>query len=268
MFEFDYEYIEGVYSQLITAKEVFATVLGIKILAAVLLLGHWYFKFFKSTDVKEGKEALKPPLTPYDIIKGVLMIVLIASYDQLLEFLDTILNAVTTQYTNIEPNIPKPDSEEIVGEDSLSWRAAMKQMADEIVRTLSDPTYPLLKLLEFLVWIGDMLIYGVFLVERFFFLGVLRVLGGIAIACSVLPKLEKWFMNWLGLYVAFYLLILPFFFINAFTNALYQHGETMINAISPFGATSPVLLILLIFILWVKWRLFKKSSQIVLKVFT
>jgi hypothetical protein len=118
------------------------------------------------------------------------------------------------------------------------------------------------------VWIGDMLIYGVFLVERFFFLGVLRVLGGIAIACSVLPKLEKWFMNWLGLYVAFYLLILPFFFINAFTNALYQHGETIINGISPFGATSPVLLILLIFILWVKWRLFKKSSQIVLKVFT
>jgi hypothetical protein len=81
------------------------------------------------------------------------MIVIIASYDQLLGVLDSVLNAITTQYTNIEPNIPKPDSEEIIGEDSLSWRAAMKQMADEIVRTLTDPTYPLLKLLN--SWYGS-----------------------------------------------------------------------------------------------------------------
>jgi hypothetical protein len=59
MFEFDYEYIEGVYSQLITTQAVFATVTGIKVLAVILLMGHWYVKFFKSTDVKEGKEALK-----------------------------------------------------------------------------------------------------------------------------------------------------------------------------------------------------------------
>jgi hypothetical protein len=54
MFEFDYEYIEGVYSQLITTQAVFATVTGIKVLAVILLMGHWYVKFFKSTDVKEG----------------------------------------------------------------------------------------------------------------------------------------------------------------------------------------------------------------------
>ncbi len=214
------------------------------------------------------------PVNPKDIMKGIGFIIILLSYDQLLAFMDYILGFVETYYANFQVK-PKDMGLETVDDipvdGNRDWTDTLKDAAFLVQKMISDPTYSLVQSAKGIAWFIDLLIFGTFIAERFFFLGILRILGGIALAFSIHPKLSKWFWNWLGLYFAIYLLIIPYFLVNAFTNVIYEKSEAIIENITGTtgtypGAYSP-LIIVVFFIIWVKFKLFKGSRDIVYKIF-
>lgn len=270
-FSFDYQFVKDVYDELIRSGHVFVAITGIKVLAVALLMLTWYNKFFKSMD-QHGEKTPKPPITPSDIYKGILIITLVGSYDQLLNVLDSLLGGIEQQYfaTSMHAKPLYLSSAELnEAANPPNWESSMKEMGSIVVEMLTDPFYLILKAFEAIFWVLDLILYGIFLAERFFFLGVLRVFGGLCIACLVVEKLEKWFWSWLSLYVAVYLVVIPFLLVNQFTTAMYDSVQRHINpTLDPENPDSLVLIIALIFVVALKAKLFGKANEILFKVFS
>lgn len=267
VFQFDYQFVNSVYQQLINTNQVFIPVMGIKIFAIALVLINWYNKFLKSTDDPDSK---RPPLKVRDYFTAIFIVAAISSYDQVLSFFDYILGSIENQYslTNQVKPFTLNNKDITQAEADKDWTTYLKEMGSIIVEIFYDPFYIVLKILESLAWLIDLLIYGSFLAERFFFLGIFRVFGGLTMAFMAFEKLEKWFWNWLGLYVAVYLTIIPYFLINAFTNKLYYYAQNKINPENDITFMDSLpMAIVLIFIAAVKLKLFTKSGQIVMKIF-
>ncbi len=260
----DYDFIQGVYAQMVATDPVFFAITGMKGLAVVLIVMRWYHKFFKSLDKDLGSEGKSFPLTPYDLLSGLALIVLVGAYDQLLGVLDHILGWMENQYIGfgVQPKLLELQ-DEVEPQKALGWQQSLVEIGGILRKLANDPLFLFLDLFEFLAWLGDTFMYGIFLTERFFFMGLLRVFGSLAIACSVMPKLEKWFWNWLSTYIALYLLAIPYFLINAFTFLLYQQFDTILV----YGPKSLLLTCVLLFITLVKFKLYAKAHQILFKIF-
>ena len=176
-----------------------------------------------------------------------------------------ILEAINLEYSNFSPLDFSPEEEEIVDEPDLGIPASVKLFATQAMNIFKDPAYIFLLLLEGIAWIIDTAIYGVFLLERFFFIGLLKVLGAIAIVLAVFEKFRDLFYKWMKLYISIYLLIFPFFLIIGFASHVTNFFKE--NADMPILGTQVNVVILSIMI-WLKLRLFKKSYDIVYKLFT
>ena len=270
-FKLDYDYVNGTYKDLISANNVFIAITGIKVLAVLFIIITWYNKFFKTL---EDPGANRPPITPYDLLRGIIICVAVASYDQILMLLDSLAGSIENQYIGFEVQpkalnlsdtiVPKTDGDS-------SWMDSIANGAQAWLEFVQDPFILLTKIAENVFYFIDTLVYGIYLAERFFFLGLLRVFGGLAIACFAIPKLEKWFWSWLSLYVTQYLLIIPFFLVNAFTNALYNTAYNQLNPPGPIGGTvgtGIVLTAILIFIVLIKIKLFKACAPMLGKLFS
>lgn len=266
MLKFDYTWIKEIYDNLIDLDEIFQIVTGLKILSVVLLLLYWYFKFIKFTDTNEGT-VKRSPLTPYDIIEGIFIVMLVISYDKILYQLDTWLNAIENFYAGFEVRSQALDisDTEITEENELTWTAAIKSIANALTEVIRDPFFLVLKFIEVIAWLIDLGIYVVFLAVRFFFIGLLRILGAVALACAVVPQLRKWFWNWLSLIVAVYLTIIPYMLINGFTNAIYDGAELALSLIPyPSGFAMSIVMFIIVAI---KLILYPKATQLIYKIF-
>ena len=91
MFKFDYTLILDIYNNLIDSEAVFIGISSVKAIGLAVLLIHWYNKFLKSTDDKE--KSLRP-LSPFDLLKGFIIIGMLVSYDYLLTFFDQLMNFI------------------------------------------------------------------------------------------------------------------------------------------------------------------------------
>jgi hypothetical protein len=282
--KFDYDFMNGVYQEVFEVEAVFLSVTGLKILAVCLVMFNWYHRFFKGTSSFEQKE--RAPITPYDIFKGIFLVAAISFYDTFLIGTDQVMKGIENQYKGFEATykgIPfdVPEIEETTDSD---WTSSFQEFANESLFMLEHPFFFMANALKGILSFVDILVYGVFLAERYFFLGLLRILGAFALACYAIPKLEKWFWQWFGLYISIYLLVIPYFLINAFTNTIYDRsvqqvgvGTEMVGAIrSMSGGTGLgadmfgglTTFIILAFCIWIKLKLYKKSHQIIFKIFS
>lgn len=267
---FDYQLVHSVYEGLFD-ENVFKVVAGLKLLCCSLLLVHFYIKFFAST---ADKEKTLRPLTPWDIFKGSAILLAVISYDYILAGLDMLLGAIEGEYRALATD-PKLGVLESMSTDGLmdekpsSADTATINIAATLANFFSSPAILLLKLVETIAAFIDLVMYGVFLAERFFFMGLLRVIGAIAIACAVIEKLERWFWNWLAAYTVFWLLAIPLMLANLFTNRLYEILETVMPVGIPSAADAGNLIkiVAVFFIVWVKLRVYAKSHSILFKVF-
>lgn len=270
---FDYQLVHSVYESLFDER-VFQVISGVKLLCICLLLMHFYIKFFASTTHKD-KASLLNPLSPWDIFKGIGILLAVVSYDYLLMGLDSILAAIEGEYRSFA-STPKLGVLDDMSVDALTedkpgnWTASVISIAAKIGDVLQNPASLVLKLVETIAAFLDLVMYAVFLTERFFFLGVLRVLGALAIACSVIEKLEKWFWSWLSTYTVFWLLAIPLMLANLFTNRLYENLSLAFPDSIPgmMGVGSMVRIIVVFFIVWVKLRVYRKSQELLFKVFS
>jgi|GEM_PF-6475768 len=261
----DYQFINNIYQKIFNSSTSFQAIVGMKLLCAILLVVWYYYKFFASTAKKDDTFS---PLSSFDIMKGVALLLTIAFYDQFLSLLDNIFSAIEGQYAtlSVEPrlgvlNEMSEDALEI--EKPKGWEAAIIELVYSLGSVLTSPLDLIFKVLEAVIGIIDYIMYALFLAERFFFIGVLRILGGLAIACAAIPKLEKWFWNWLSTYTALWLLAIPLMLGNFFTNEIYNNMQLGVGSVL-YGMR----LIMLTFIVWLKFKIFSKSQTYIFKIFS
>lgn len=261
----DYQFIHDIYQQVFNNSTAFQAVTGMKLLCAILLVIWYYYRFFASTAKKSDTFS---PLSPFDIMKGVGLMLTIAFYDQLLSLLDSLFSAIEGQYSTLASK-PRLGVLNDISEDALEaekpkgWQAALIELAYSLKAVLTSPLDIVFKVMEAIIGIIDYIMYALFLAERFFFIGVLRVLGALAIACAAIPKLEKWFWNWLSTYTALWLLAIPLMLGNFFTNEIYDTIQVGVGA-TFYG----VRLMMLIFIVWLKFKIFSRSQNYIFKLFS
>lgn len=237
---------------------------SLKIIAIAFFLLNVYTNMFSKLGNRLGNAQL--PFDQSKLFSSVFMVLLIIFYDKLLGFLDGILLGLDGTYSHFSPTdfaIEEPELK--VSEDEADSESMMKEFAADAIQIFADPTYIIFKLLEGIAWVVDVAMYGIFLLERFFIIGLLKVLGAFAIAISVFEKFRDLFYKWIKLYIAVYLLIFPFFLILGFAAFAFEFFSEPLKQF-PIG-TTPIKVVLLTILIWFKLRLFKKSYDIVYKVF-
>lgn len=235
----------------------------LKILAIAFFLLNVYTNMFSRMTERFGTTKL--PFNEKQILGSLVMVLVLVFYDQFLNFLDTLLLGMDEAYSKFSPLAFSPPEEEIQNGNDMDVWATLKLAGSHFVQFMTEPSYIVLLLLKGLAWIIDTTIYVVFLMERFFFIGLLKVLGAIAIVLAVFEKFRDIFYKWLKLYITIYLLIFPFFLILGFTAFVFDAFKE--NADFPLLGTTVQVTVLSIMI-WLKLRLFKKSYDIVYKLFT
>jgi len=261
--DFTYEALYQLYSTFFEEElhlEELTNVL--KILAIAFFLLNMYTSMFSKVADRFGSTKL--PFDEKKLFSSLVMVLAIVFYDKLLNFLDTLLVGLDGAYSKFSPLDFTPPEEEITDEEEGDVSSILKFAGAEFIQLITDPTYIVLMILKGLAWIIDTAIYVVFLLERFFFIGLLKVLGAIAIVLAVFEKFRDLFYKWLKLYISIYLLIFPFFLILGFTAFVFDSFKDQADLPILGNAVQVTVLSIMI---WLKLRLFKKSYDIVYKLF-
>jgi hypothetical protein len=111
----------------------------------------------------------------------------------------------------------------------------------------------------------DFLIYPVFLAERYFFMGLIKIFVPLMIALSIFDKTKDYIYNVFKMYARYYLVIIPYAFVVVFANTLF---DTMTVLMTPVSSVDPggmaisaglMVVLALILVIVIKIKLFKVS---------
>ena len=216
-------------------------------------------------------------LKPKDLLTSLSSILLVIFCTEILSFFDSILGAIEEGFKDSAPRLtvlPVADVE--IGEDPSLWDVFAKA-AIATIEFLTSP-FAGLEILAFILslilWGIDIFIYPLFLAERFFLMGIMRVLFPIVITFSVLDKFKDLQWKFYKLYIGLYLVAPAFFLVNVFINKLYTVfkedffdnllGEKW-SGLIPDSFSS---LIIVTFIMLLKFKLYRKSHDFVLRIFS
>ena len=269
-----YAVILEAYTTFFSGELLSDIILALKTLAITLfLLSIWTNMMTKMTG-KWGvdNESSDLPYNPSKLVTSLIFVLLIASYDQLLLLLDQMFLPLDAYFTASSPlgiTSTEPLQEQ---EAKLDWTDVILNLGNFMGSILSANSFGSNLISSFLYPIAkaiDSMIFGLFLIERFFILGLLKLLGPFAIAISIYKAGNEHFMRWLKLYIATFLLIIPFFLVIGFSNTIatiISNVVTNIPIIDIFMGRG-IELGILIFLIWVKLKLLRKSYDMVYKLF-
>jgi len=216
-------------------------------------------------------------LTPTELIKNFIIVVLVIFSSQVLEVFDNILVAIESQYRNTAPSLLPLQLQDVdIEDDSGALEAASKGLS-LLYEALSSPLFGL-KILAFILsvflWLLDLFIYPLFLAERFFLLGIMQAFFPLVISLAVFEKFRSMAYTFFKLYAAVYMLVPAFFLVNVFVNALYTEFTTnfWVNLFGfDFGSSffAPIIELGTIgFIVFLKFKLYKRATSFTFKLFT
>lgn len=268
------EYIDAVYQTIQDSDFSQYTIGGMKTLAVLFFLINILKKYNEGAVDKDGYTW---GLTPGDLIKNFVIVILVIFSTQVLSFFDGILVAIESQYRSTAPALLPLQMQDIPLEESVSGFDAAKKAMALLYDALVTPLYGF-KIFAFIIslflWILDLFIYPLFLAERFFLLGIMRAIFPLVISLAVFEKFRSLAYNFFKLYAAVYMLVPAFFLVNVFVNAIY----TEINASfweNLFGSDvgsrffAPVVELGSIgFIVFLKFKLYKRATSFTLRLFT
>ncbi len=277
IFVLDYDFFLSIKDQVENSGIMFWSMNTVKAIALIALGFQFiYLPWKQSLEAETGGQA---EFTLKKILSTLGVVIVVLSYDKILSGLDWILGAIEVSYIEYDVEVSRNvyAKEEIIHEYQNSAESSIEGIAGQINNYIN-PMYWILQGCEFVcMWI-DKFIYGIFLGERFFIIWVLKALGGIAIGMFAFDKTRQWFYNWLGVYIAVYLLIIPYIMINVFTNNFYKLLLIEVESSAFFEQglskapweqdSNTVFVLILIFVSVLKFRLFKKSHELVYKVFS
>ncbi|MEM6734641.1 MAG: type IV secretion system protein [Bacteroidota bacterium] len=267
MIKFDYDFIYSYYDRFLNENQlIFYSIISFKFVAISMALINFYSLYINARDKEKGES-----LQSKDIIRFVVIISLIVSYDYILWAFDELFLAFENAYSKFEA-APKRYQlkKDIQTEDTnTDVYATLKRAAGMFIEVLTDPGILFLKFISLIIWIIDVIIYAIFLAERFFILGILRIFGALAIALSTYAKFEKYFWAWIGSYLSYGLVIVPYFIVNLFTNGIYTITELLISENLPKSTltySTPLTIVMLLIVI-LKFKLFSRSGAVLNKIF-
>jgi len=268
------EYVDAVFQTIKDSDFLQYTIVGMKALAILFFLINILKKYNEGVANRDGYTW---GLTPTELIKNFIIVILVIFSSQVLEVFDNILVAIEGQYRNTAPALLPLQLQDVeIEEDTGGLEAASKGLA-LLFEALSSPLFGL-KILAFILsvflWLLDLFIYPLFLAERFFLLGIMQAFFPLVISLAVFEKFRSMAYTFFKLYAAVYMLVPAFFLVNVFVNALYTEFTTnfWVNLFGfDFGSSffAPIIELGTIgFIVFLKFKLYKRATSFTFKLFT
>ncbi|GAA3573281.1 hypothetical protein GCM10022395_23230 [Snuella lapsa] len=267
------EYIDTVFTVIKNSDFSQYTITGMKTLAVLFFLVNILKKYnegIASTDDHTWG------LTPTELAKNFMIIILVIFSTQVLDVFDGILVAIEERYRDTAPALLPLQMQDIdIEQDMGALEAAKKAMAI-LYEALVTPLYGL-KLLAFIIgvflWLLDLFIYPLFLAERFFLLGIMQAFFPFVISLAVFEKFRTLAYSFFKLYAGVYMLVPAFFLVNVFVNNLYTEvNDNFWNELfgTDWGSQffAPLIQLASIgFIVLLKFKLYRKAISFTLKLF-
>ena len=268
------EYVDTIYQTIQNSDFSQYTIGGMKTLAVLFFLINILKKYNEGAVDKDGYTW---GLSPGDLIKNFMIVILVIFSTQVLGFFDGILVAIESQYRNTAPALLPLQMQDIPLEEDVGALEAAKKAMALLYDALVTPLYGF-KIFAFIgsliLWILDLFIYPLFLAERFFLLGIMRAFFPLVISLAVFEKFRTLAYNFFKLYAAVYMLVPAFFLVNVFVNAIYTEINTnfWVNLFGTDVGSSffaPVVELGSIgFIVFLKFKLYRRATSFTLRIFT
>lgn len=268
------EYVDTIYQTIQNSDFSQYTIGGMKTLAVLFFLINILKKYNEGAVDNDGYTW---GLSPSDLIKNFMIVILVIFSTQVLGFFDGILVAIESQYRNTAPALLPLQMQDIPLEEDVGALEAAKKAMALLYDALVTPLYGF-KIFAFIgsliLWILDLFIYPLFLAERFFLLGIMHTFFPLVISLAVFEKFRTLAYNFFRLYAAVYMLVPAFFLVNVFVNAIYTEINTNFW-VNLFGTDvgsnffAPVVELGSIgFIVFLKFKLYKRATSFTLRLFT
>jgi hypothetical protein len=240
--------------------------------AFILVLTLWksFFRSFsKSGKVfSEGDEGF----SPYTLFRMLGLLLLVGFSTQILDVFDSACAMVESEALKGFNN--KPDMF-TVSSFPVTTPPANESAIDGVLRKIGEVVNMMnpsswtggayTHITQFMLKILDFLIYPVFLAERYFFMGLIKIFVPLMIALSIFDKTKDYIYNVFKMYARYYLVIIPYAFVVVFANTLF---DTMTVLIAPVSSIDPanmaisgglMVVLALILVIVIKIKLFKVS---------
>lgn len=268
MIDLGYPFILETYDAFMKSDGVFFTITGLKTLSVAFAIIYFFTRYVKSLDQRKIPTASDDitPISTYDIIKVILYVVLVSSFDYVLDFIDFMFTpldsyeAFRSTVVPLEPDIIKPIDNQVT---DISVTQLLSTISQQFF-ILLHPNNWLVEIASFFSWLIDQFIFTWFLAQRFFIIGLLRLLGPVAAVFVIFEPTKKYFITWGSMLLSQYFLIVPYFAVVAFVNFLYDR-LLVFGYFSSYGIMAGVLAI---FVVFFKIALFRVAKQSVTKLFS
>ncbi|MCL8009404.1 hypothetical protein M8845_18410 [Gelidibacter japonicus] len=268
------EYVDAVFQTIKDSDFSQYTIGGMKVLAVLFFLINILKKYSEGVAEKDGYTW---GLTPAELAKNFVIVLLVIFSTQILGFFDGILVAIESQYRNTAPALLPLQMQDIPLEQDVGAIEAAKKAMALLYEALVTPLFGF-KVLAFIIslflWILDLFIYPIFLAERYFLLGIMQAFFPLVISLAVFEKFRTMAYNFFRLYAAVFMLVPAFFLVNVFINAIYTEINTNFW-FNLFGTDvgsrffAPVVELGSIgFIVFLKFKLYKRAIAFTLRLFT
>ena len=268
------EYVDAVFQTIKDSDFLQYTIVGMKALAILFFLINILKKYNEGVANRDGYTW---GLTPTELIKNFIIVILVIFSSQVLDVFDNILVAIEGQYRSTAPSLLPLQLQDLEIEDDISGLEAASKGLALLYEALTTPLYGL-KIVAFILsvflWLLDLFIYPLFLAERFFLLGIMQAFFPLVISLAVFEKFRSMAYTFFKLYAAVYMLVPAFFLVNVFVNALYVEFTTNFWANLfgfDFGSSffAPIIELGTIgFIVFLKFKLYKRATSFTFKLFT
>ena len=268
------QYIDAVFQTIKNSDFSQYTIAGMKMLAVLFFLVNILKKY---NDGIVDKDGYTWGLSPSELAKNFAVVLLVIFSTEVLSVFDGILIAIESQYRNTAPALLPLQMQNISLEEDVGALEAAKKALALLYEALVTPLYGW-KILAFIaslfLWILDLFIYPLFLAERYFLLGIMQAFFPLVISLAVFEKFRSMAYNFFKLYAAVYMLVPAFFLVNVFVNAIYTEINTNFW-VDLFGTDvgsrvfAPVVELGSIgFIIFLKFKLYKRATSFTLRLFT
>jgi hypothetical protein len=266
------EYLDKVYKSMFAGDLGYLVIVSKSIGAFILVLTLWksFFRSFSKTGkvFSEGDEGF----SPYTLFRMLGLLLLVGFSTQILDVFDSACAMVESEALKGFNN--KPDMF-TVSSFPVTPPPANESAIDGVLRKIGEVVNMMnpsswtggaySHITQFMLKILDFLIYPVFLAERYFFMGLIKIFVPLMIALSIFDKTKDYIYNVFKMYARYYLVIIPYAFVVVFANTLF---DTMTVLIAPVSSIDPanmaisgglMVVLALILVIVIKIKLFKVS---------
>lgn len=267
------EYVDAVFTTIKESSFSEYTIMGMKSLAVLFFLVNIIKKYSEGAVSNEGYTW---GLSPGDLIKNFVVVLLVIFSTQILSYFDYILVAIEGQYRNTAPALIPLQFQDLQIEEDVNFVEAGTKALSMLYEYLVTPLYPM-KVVAFILglflWIMDIFIYPLFLAERFFLLGLMQAFFPLVISLAVFEKFREMGYRFFKLYAAVYMIVPAFFLVNVFVNLLYEEINTnfwgsLLGDGSDSGIFAPLVQLGSIgFIVFLKFKLYRRAISFTFRLF-